>query len=141
MPHTLPARCTMNTLNSQQPEPPEPDSIRAQLQGLDERVRIHMRTFWQMPAAYLAIVGMAVGRADSGPKTQVALILALAGLCIIWAMVHSVQAAHRAADQFIEAETQLRLQPTVMRRFWIHALPHFFLVILGIAACAMLVYR
>lgn len=131
----------MSTPNNQQSESPEPDSVRAQLQGLDERVRTHMRTFWQMPAAYLAIVGMAIGRADSVLRTQVALILASAGLCIIWAMVHSVRAAHRAADQFAQAETQLRLQPTIRGRFWIHALPHFFLVLLGIAACAMLAHR
>jgi NCAIR mutase (PurE)-related protein len=113
------------------------ESLRVQLTEVNERVRTHMRAFWQMPMAYLGIVAVALGTADAPPRAVhlVVAVLAIAGIAVAWAMRGSVEGAHRGVDQINRIETALGLRPTAKKRRWHHVLPHLALVFIGIGAC------
>jgi len=120
-----------------------PESRRAQLAQLNERVRSQMATLWQMPFAYVGIVALAMGPMVDRPRLLLpaSILVAIAGALVLWAMAGWLESAHEAVDAISRLEGALGLELTAKKRPWTHALPHFLLVVLTIGAAVLLAIR
>jgi len=121
---------------------PRPESLETQLVQLNERVRMHAQRLWQLPFAYLGVIGILVtanGNGAPAPKLFWAIFAAL-GLVVAWSMVGCVAGIYRGVSALANVEKLLHLphtaQASPIAQYW----PYFAVLFaaIGLAASAAL---
>jgi hypothetical protein len=122
----------------EQQMPPDPESLRTQLAELNVRARTYASQMWQVPFAYIGIVGIAGGAAISRNDPLFAggplVFLGLFGIAVINHMFGLQDGTWRAVEGIRSMEAKLRLEQTALHKplVWNSLL---FIVILTTIAC------
>lgn len=118
-----------------QPEWPQPESMRAQVNMLQTRIGIHGSRLWQLPLTYLGVLVVSLSQIESKAAIFkpwfIFLSLSLFGLLLLWCMCGACEGYNRAVKSLIRVEEQLGLTVTTAKRRS-HYIPYFGLLILGI---------
>ena len=99
---------------------------------------MYAQRFWQLPFAYISVVGIALaGAGKSDPKFILlgAITLCLMGLLIFWIMVGIFQAIDKSVKVIIQTEGDLGLAISVKEHHLAIDLPNFALVLVGVVTC------
>lgn len=114
------------------------DALRIQLSEANQRSRMYAQRFWQLPFAYISVVGIALAGTGKGdPKIILlgAITLCLMGLLIFWIMVGTFRAIGKSVEVIIQTEGDLGLPISVKKHHWVVDLPNFALVLVGVVIC------
>ena len=121
------------------PAPPEPASLRTQLETLQTRIVIHGNRVWQLPFTYVSFAAIAaslVTERDTFIDGRVFfLALSGVGILVLWAMVDAMLSYRRTARNMNEVEHKLHLGEYTSGS-WKHGMPHFAVCLTTIAALA-----
>lgn len=99
--------------------------------------------FWQLPFAYLGIVGIATSWAvGKGGKDLhiLSAVFFLLGVLVFWIMIGTFIGIETSVKQLRQVEETLNLQVTAKRYRWWLDLPHF-LFVLAVMAGAYYLWR
>ena len=117
---------------------PEQESLRVQLAELNGRSRAYTAQIWQIPFAYLGIVGVVLAQvADKTPRITVIALFAAAVFGVV-AFVHltaMMNGVRRAVEAIVKVERQLKLEETAQYRPWWYISPLAAVVVLAVIAC------
>lgn len=119
------------------------ESLRIQLSEANQRSRMYAKRFWQLPFAYVSVVGVALANAGKSYPEFVllgAITLCMMGLLIFWIMVGTFRAIDKSVGVIIETEDNLGLPVSVKKHHWAIDLPNFALVLVGIVICIIAVF-
>lgn len=114
------------------------DALRVQLSETNQRSRMYAQRFWQLPFAYISVVGIALAVAgESDPKLIFlgAITLCLMGLLIFWIMIGTFRAIDKSVEVIMQTEDALGLPISVKKHHWAIDLPNFALVLVGVVIC------
>ena len=114
------------------------DALRVQLSEANQRSRMYAQRFWQLPFAYISVVGIALAVAgESDPKLIFlgAITLCLMGLLIFWIMIGTFRAIDKSVEVIMQTEDALGLPISVKKHHWAIDLPNFALVLVGVVIC------
>jgi hypothetical protein len=120
---------------------PTKDAFRIQLVELNNRSRMYATRFWQLPFAYLGLVGIALALVvkenlkDIRPVTAVFFFL---GILVLWIMAGTYRAIDRSVEQLLKVEEALHLPKTAKRYRLIIDLPNFLMVLAVTFICLYL---
>ena len=118
---------------------PEPDSLRTQMTEVHQRAKIHSDRLWQLPFAYLGVVGISVSLAEKLPNTRLLFWLFLLytafGIVILFTMIGAMEGVRRALGHMIRIEQELRLQQSTQIQIVYQFLPYFVMAILIVLFC------
>ena len=115
-------------------EGPCVEALRTQLTELNVRSRTYTTQIWQVPFAYIGILGVVVAQMADRAKNVpgfLALALGFAAVVGIAGVFHS----KRAVGHIQEIETALRLTPTVKHKPVRYVGPIFVILALSIGTC------
>ncbi|MGI0025455.1 MAG: hypothetical protein ACREA4_09985, partial [Nitrososphaera sp.] len=117
---------------------PSVDTLRAQLVELNNRGRQYGGQIWQVPFAYVGIVGVVLAQvADKSPRIicVVSMCGALFGVLVLLHLTSMANGARRAVLNIQDIEAKLRLKPTAeYRPFW-YIGPLVGVVVLAVSVC------
>jgi len=91
---------------------PEKETLRTQLSEANQRSRMYAQRFWQLPFAYISVVGITLAAADkSDPKfiRLGAITLCLMGVFIFWIMIGTFRAIDKSVKVIEKTESDLGL--------------------------------
>ena len=120
---------------------PTKDAFRIQLVELNNRSRMYATRFWQLPFAYLGLVGIALALVvkenlkNIRPVTAVFFFL---GVLVLWIMAGTYRAIDRSVEQLLKVEEALHLHKTAKRYRLIIDLPNFLMVLAVTFICLYL---
>ena len=94
-----------------------PESLQAQLAELNERSRMYTTQIWQLPLAYIGIVGLGVGQFDVSGGETIFLRMGLwyaagVGIFVLWHLLSIADGVKRAVEHIQGVEWQLGLERT-----------------------------
>jgi len=114
------------------------EALCVQLSEANQRSRMYAQRFWQLPFAYISVVGIALANAGNSAPVFIwlgALTLCIMGLLIFWIMIGTFHAIGKSVDIIIQTESILGLQNSVKKHHLPIDLPNFLLVFIGVAIC------
>lgn len=118
-----------------QPEWPQSESKRAQINMLQTRIGVHGSRLWQLPLTYLGVLVVSLSQLESKAEIIkpwfIFISLSLFGLLLLWCMYGAYEGYKRAVWNLIRVEDELGLTVTTANRVS-HYVPYFGLLILGI---------
>jgi hypothetical protein len=120
---------------------PTKDSLRIQLVELNNRSRMYATRFWQLPFAYLGLVGVALAlvvKENLNDIKPVAAVFFFLGILVLWIMAGTYRAIERSVEQLLKVEEALHLPPTAKRYRLIIDLPNFLMVFAVVIICLYL---
>ena len=128
----------------EQQREPDPDTLRAQLVELNNRGRQYGAQIWQVPFAYVGIVGVVLAQvADKASETiyVASLCGALFGVLVFLHLTSMANGTKRAVLNLQDVEAKLGLTPTAQYRpFW-YIGPLVGVVLLAVSVCIVLMLR
>lgn len=116
--------------------------LKTQLCEVNQRSRMYAQRFWQLPFAYLGVVGIALAAASEGDPKHIrlgAIALCIMGILVFWIMIGTFRAIDRSVGVIQQMEKKLGLQISVKKHHWMIDIPNFLLVIVGIVICGIAV--
>lgn len=116
---------------------PETESLRTQLAELNVRARAYTSQLWQIPFAYIGIVGVALAQvADKGPGVLAATFLCggLFGTAVLIHMTAMLEGTKRAVAHILQVESGLGLEQTARYRPVWHIGPFIGIVLLAVVS-------
>lgn len=123
---------------------PDPDTLRAQLVELNNRGRQYGGQIWQVPFAYVGIVGVVLTQvAEKASQTiyVASLCGALFGVLVFFHLTSMANGSKRAVLNLLDVEAKLGLTPTAQYRpFW-YIGPLVGVVLLAVSVCIALMLR
>ncbi len=115
-------------------------SLDQQLIQINERVRMHAQRLWQLPFAYLGVLGLLIqGFTNATSPRRVQIIagcFTLIGVFVGWAMGGAVEGIYRGVRALARVEQLLKLPPTAKASPMGQYLPYFLLLIVGTGLAA-----
>jgi hypothetical protein len=120
---------------------PTKDSLLIQLAELNKRSRMYATRFWQLPFAYLGLVGVALAlvvKEKLNDIRPVAIVFFFFGILVLWIMAGTYIAIDRSVKQLRRVEGVLRLPKTAKRYRLIIDLPNFLIVLVAAFICLYL---
>lgn len=114
------------------------DALRTQLTELNIRSRTYTAHIWQVPFAYLGILGIVVAQATGKAPGLLALLLgsgALVGIAIIFHVAALVDGSRRAVENIRRIERALHLDETAQQRPIRYVGPMFAILLLTVVLC------
>lgn len=114
---------TLDFLSMHQRGIVESESLRAQLRELNERSRRYSGQLWQVPFAFLGIVGLVIGNIVDRDRTIIGLtllVLGSLGIAVIFHIRGMADGHRRAVLNLQRVEKQLHLEQTVIYKpgYW-----------------------
>jgi hypothetical protein len=116
----------------------ESESLRVQLAELNARSRAYTAQVWQIPFAYLGIVGVVLAQVADKPAIVVMIALFSAAAFGLFVLIHLIAMTHgirRAVENIVKVEGQLGLPATAQYRFWSYIMPLAMVVTSISSAC------
>lgn len=124
---------------------PDNDSLHAQYAEVQGRIKLHADRLWQLPFAFMSIVGISISIIDKeGHPIRVAYLFSLyvaLALVILWAMVGATEGTIRALRHMMRIEKALNLETTVSVGYKLQYLPYFVMHLLVLAFCILIVLK
>ena len=120
---------------------PEPESLRTELTELNVRARTYTSQIWQVPFAYLGILGVVVVQAaDKAPRLLPVLLVllvsgALVGVAVIFHVAAMLDGSRRAVENIRKVEKALNLEETVQHRPCRYVGPIFAILAIAVVLC------
>ncbi len=116
------------------------ESLRVQLAELNTRARTYTSRMWQVPFAYVGIIGVVF--AEVADKEQEIFAIALGigmvfGILVLVHLTSLMDGVRRAVDNIRKVERALSLEQTAEYRPWWYISPLIGLVISAILFCAV----
>jgi Na+-transporting methylmalonyl-CoA/oxaloacetate decarboxylase gamma subunit len=97
--------------------------------------------FWQLPFAYLGLVGVALAlvvKENLKDIRPVAAVFFFLGILVLWIMAGTYKAIDRSVEQLLKVEEALHLPKTAKRYRLIIDLPNFLMVLAVAFICLYL---
>ena len=105
------------------------DSLRLQLSEVHSRAKLHADRLWQLPFAFLGVVGLSTSlfdrQADSSAIFWLFVLYATFGLFVTGAMFGALEGVRRSLRHMIRIEQELSLETTTKVQYVWHFLPYF----------------
>ena len=114
------------------------DALRTQLTELNIRSRTYTAQIWQVPFAYLGILGVVVAQAAGKAPGLLAVLLgsgALVGIAIIFHVAAMLDGSRRAVENIRKIETALGLDETAQHKPFRYVGPIFAILLLAVVLC------
>ena len=120
--------------------PPQTSSLDQQLIQINERVRMHAQRLWQLPFAYLGVLGLLIqGFTGTTSPRRIEVIsgcFVFVGICTGWAMGGAVEGIYRGVRALAKVEQLLKLPPTAQASPIGQYLPYFLVLFMGVLLAA-----
>jgi hypothetical protein len=120
------------------------ESLRIQLSELNQRSRMYATQMWQVPFAYLGVVGIMLALTNKSlthlTTQMVAFVLFLIGIIVLWFMLGIFKAIGKSVGHIKRTEHTLGIKQTVEEHHWCIDIPIFSLVIITIVVCALVAF-
>jgi TRAP-type C4-dicarboxylate transport system permease small subunit len=118
-------------------------ALRIQLGEANQRSRMYAQRFWQLPFAYISVVGIALAGAGKSDPQFILLgpiTLCLMGLIILCIMFGTFRAIKKSVEVIERTEEALELPISVKKHYGAIDWPNFALVLLGVLICIIAAY-
>ena len=119
-------------------EQPKHEALLKQLEILENRMKHHIVKFWSLPLAYISVTFLSFSRLNADLLQAYGLIAF--GIAIFVAMMGAYEGTTRAIGEIQRIEEELYLKITV-KKYWLHYIPYFSLVPIGIMYAAYQIVR
>lgn len=118
------------------------DSLRVQLAELNARARAYTKQSWQVPFAYLGIIGvllvqLAEKKTETLATTAIFIAGAIFGIAVIIHIAAMLEGVSRAVTNIQKVEHQLGLEQTAEYKPVWHIGPLIFVVLLVVIYCSI----
>ena len=117
---------------------PDPASLRAQLTELNIRSRTYTTQIWQVPFAYLGILGVVVAQAAGKAPGLLVIVLGsavLVGAAVIFHVSAMLDGSRRAVEDIRKIEAALGLDETAQHKPFQYVGPIFAILLLAVVLC------
>lgn len=122
------------------PEVPLPETLRAQLQQLNERSRWYTSQSWQVPFAYIGVTGVVLAgiwkdvNQESWVQSNSLFATAVLGVLVFWHLLGVQRNICRVITNIETIEGLLGLRRMSKNTFWWTTAPWFIMILLAVVA-------